>query len=73
MKNISFFKLGGGVLEGPYVESRVTKISRPHHRADKYIANERNNCQFFIYGPQCENFAFWAIRGGLGGQWVAHK
>ena len=38
-------------------------ISRPGPPAPREI----NNHQFFIYGPQCEKCAFWAIRGGLGG------
>ena len=42
---------------------------RPHNRADKFITRAKNNHQFFIYGPQCEKIAFWAIRGvgGWGG------
>ena len=40
---------------------------RPHNREDKCITRDKNNHQFFIYGPNVKKFAFWAIRGGGGG------
>ena len=40
---------------------------RPHHIADKSITKEKNNQEFFIYGPQCEKFKCLDIGGGGGG------
>ena len=53
MKNYTCFHiwLGGGGGD-PYTEPRVTKT---------------NNHKFFIYEPQCEKCAFWAILFFLGG------
>ena len=59
-------------MGGPGEALRRTQVNenfravRPHNRADKFITREKNNHQFFIYGPQCEKCAFWAIRGGGG-------
>ena len=33
---------------------------------------EKNNHQFFIYGPQCEKIRILGYSGGGGGGWVAH-
>ena len=39
---------------------------RPHNRADKFITREKNNHQFFIYGPQCEKMRILGYSGGPG-------
>ena len=39
---------------------------RPHNRADKFITREKNNHQFFIYGPQCEKIRILGYSGGPG-------
>ena len=39
---------------------------RPHNRADKFITREKNNSQFFIYGPQCEKMRILGYSGGPG-------
>ena len=77
-KIILFFHIWGGPGGGggPYVEPRWTKITEqlsPHNRADKFIKWEKNNHQFFIYGPQCEKMRILGYSGGGGGAWVAHK
>ena len=44
--------LGGP--EGPLCRTQVNenfRAVRPHNRADKFITREKNNHQFFIYGP----------------------
>ena len=66
-KIILFFIFGGswGALRRIQVNENF-RVVRPHNRADKFITREKNNHQFFIYGPQCEKCAFWAIRGGPG-------
>ena len=42
---------------------------RPHNRADKFITREKNNHQFFIYGPQCEKMRILGYSGGGGPGW----
>ena len=74
MKKITFF-IFGGVLGGALRRTQVNKnfrAVRPHNRADKFITREKNNYQFFIYGPQCEKIRILGYSGG-GGGWVAHK
>ena len=69
MKKLYFFSyLGGpgGALRQTQVNENFRAL-RPHNRAHKFITREKNNHQFFIYGPQCEKMRIWAIRGGLGG------
>ena len=39
---------------------------RPHNRADKFITRQKNNHQFFIYGPQCEKIRILGYSGGPG-------
>ena len=39
---------------------------RPHNRADNLIKREKNNHQFFIYGPQCEKMRILGYSGGPG-------
>ena len=39
---------------GPLCRTQVNenfRAVRPHNRADKFITREKNNHQFFIYGP----------------------
>ena len=72
MKKIILFSyLGGpgGAIRRTQVNENFSAV-RTHNRADKFITREKNNHQFFIYGPQCEKCAFWAIRGGLGGPYI---
>ena len=59
----------GGALLRTQVNENFRAV-RPHNRADKFITREKNNHQFFIYGPQCEKMR---ILGYSGGAWVAHK
>ena len=60
--------LGGGVLHRTQVNENFRAL-RPHNRADKFIKREKNNHQFFIYGPQCEKMRIlgYSGGGGLGG------
>ena len=37
-----------------------------HHRADICITREKNNCQFFIYGPQYTKMCIFGYSGGPG-------
>ena len=65
---------GGGGLRRTQVNENFRAV-RPHNRADKFITREKNNHQFFIYGPQCEKMRIlgYSGGGGGGGAWVAHK
>ena len=64
-KKIIFGGPGGPLCRTQVNENFMAVI--PHNRADKFKTREKNNYQFFIYGPQCEKkCAFWAIRGGGG-------
>ena len=76
MKKIILFSyLGGGGPGGALPRTQVNenfRAVRPHNRADKFITKEKNNRQFFIYGPQCEKMRILGYSGG-GGAWVAHK
>ena len=56
---------GGEALRRTQVNENYRAV-RPHNRADICITREKNNHQFFIYGPQ---YNFWLF----GGPWVAHK
>ena len=71
MKKIILFFIFGGSWGGLTSNPGDTKISavRPHNRADKFITREKNNRQFFIYGPQCEKMRIlgYSGGGGLGG------
>ena len=40
---------------------------RPHHRADICITREKNNHQFFIYGPLYTKMCIFGYSGALGG------
>ena len=76
MKKIILFSYlggpgGGGALRRTQVNENFRAV-RPHNRADKFITREKNNPQFFIYGPQCEKIRILGYSGG-GGAWVAHK
>ena len=65
-KKILFFIFGGP--GGPLCRTQVNenfRAVRPHHRADICITREKNNCQFFIYGPQYTKIVHF--RGALGG------
>ena len=84
MKKLIFFSYLGGP-GGPLCRTQVNenlRAVRPHNRADKFITREKNNHQFFIYGPQffiygsqCEKKkkSHFGYSGGGGGAWVAHK
>ena len=53
MKKIIFFSYLGGP-GGPLCQTQVNEnfmAVRPHNRADKFITREKNNHQFFMYGP----------------------
>ena len=70
--NNTFFHIWGvlgGALPRTQVNENIRAV-RPHNRADKFITREKNNRQFFIYGPQCEKMR---ILGYSGGTWGAHK
>ena len=56
-----------GAWWGLTQDYQIFRTVRPHHIEDKYITRDKNNQEFFIYGPQCENNTFWDIRGGGGG------
>ena len=70
-KILLFFIFGGG--GGSWGALRRTQVNenfralRPHYRADKFIKREKNNRQFFIYGPQCNFFSHFGLFGGGGG------
>ena len=73
MKNIILFFIFGGVLGGGGGEAlRRTQVNenfralRPHNRAEKCITREKNNHQFFMYGPQCEKIHILGYSGGPG-------
>ena len=68
-KIYTFFSYLGGP-GGPLHRTQVNEIFRaasPHNRADICITREKNNHQFFIYGPQYTKMCILAIRGALGG------
>ena len=69
---IFFIFVGGGGPGGPLRQTQgyqIFRAVRPHHRADKCITRKKYNCQFFIYGPQCEEICIFGyfihIRGGV--------
>ena len=67
-KNILFFSYLGGP-GGPLWQTQVNKnfrAVRPHHRADICITREKNNCHFFIYGPQYTKMCIFGYSGGPG-------
>ena len=66
-KIILFFIFGGswGALPRTQVNENFRAV-RPHNRADKFITREKNNRQFFIYGPQCEKIRILGYSGGPG-------
>ena len=71
MKKYPFFHIwgGGGALRRTQVNENFRAV-RPHNRADICITREKNNHQFFIYGPQYKTkLHFWLF----GGTWVAHR
>ena len=55
----------GGALRRTQVNENFRAL-RPHNRADKFITREKNNHQFFIYGPQCEKMRILGYSGGPG-------
>ena len=66
-KKIILFFIFGGSLRRTQVNENFRAV-RPHNRADKFITREKNNHQFFIYGPQCEKMRILGYSGGgLGG------
>ena len=67
-KNIYFFSYLGGP-GGPLRRTQVNEIFRaasPHNRADICITREKNNHQFFIYGPQYTKMCIFGYSGGPG-------
>ena len=66
-KIIKNFIFGGswGALRRTQVNENFRAL-RPHNRADKFITREKNNHQFFIYGPQCEKMRILGYSGGPG-------
>ena len=72
MKKIYFFFIFGGswgaLMSNPgelkFQGSKTSSQSRHMYNKGK------NNCQFFIYGPQ---YTKMCIFGYSGGPWVAHK
>ena len=68
-KNIYFFSYLGGP-GGPLCQTQVNenfRAVRPYHRADICITRGKNNCQFFIYGPQYTKMCIFGYSGALGG------
>ena len=69
-----FFIFGGGGSLRQTQGYQIFRAVRPHHRADKCITRKKNNQQFFIYEPQCEEMwifgYFIHIWGVLGGPYV---
>ena len=66
--NLLFFFIFGGSW-GPLCQTQVNenfRALRPHHRADICITREKNNCQFFIYGPQYTKMWIFGYSGGPG-------
>ena len=55
----------GGALRRTQVNENFRAL-RPHNKADKFITREKNNHQFFIYGPKCEKMRIlgYSERGG---------
>ena len=54
---------------GPLHRTQVNEIFRaasPHNRADICITREKNNHQFFIYGPQYTKMCIFGYSGGPG-------
>ena len=73
MKKIHIFFIFGGSWEALMSNPGERKFQgavRPHHRADICITREKNNCQFFIYGPQYTKMCIFGYSGGPG---VAQK
>ena len=67
-KNILFFSYLGGP-GGPLRRTQVNenfRAVRPHHRADICITREKNNRQFFIYGPLYTKMCIFGYSGGPG-------
>ena len=67
-KNNTFFHIWG-VLGGALrrtQENENLRALRPHNIADKFITREKNNHQFFIYGPQCDKMHILGYSGGPG-------
>ena len=68
MKKLYFFSyLGGpgGALRRTQVNDNFRAL-RTHNRADKFITREKNNHQFFIFGPQCKKMRILGYSGGPG-------
>ena len=67
-KNIYFFfSYLGGPGGGPICRTQVNenfRTVRPHHRADICITRGKNNCKFFIYGPQYTKMCIFGYWGG---------
>ena len=67
MKHIIFFHIGGGgVLVGHYPGLPNFQDSKTSSYSRQIYDKGKNNQEFFIYGPQCDKFTFWDIRGGGG-------
>ena len=67
-KKYTFFSYLGGPGE-PLRQTQVNKnfrAVRPHHRTDICITREKNNHQFFIYGPQYKKMCILGYSGGPG-------
>ena len=67
-KIYTFFHIWG-VLGGPLCRTHVNEnfsTASPHNRADICITREKNNDQFFIYGPQYTKMCIFGYWGGPG-------
>ena len=65
IKKIHIWGGPGGALRLTQVNENFRAV-RPPNRADKFISREKNNHQFFIYGPQCEKMRILGYSGGPG-------
>ena len=67
-KKYTFFSYLGGP-GGPLRRTQVNenfRAVRLYHRADICITREKNNCQFFTYGPQYTKMCIFGYSGGPG-------
>ena len=55
----------GGPLRQTQVNENFRAVRR-HHRADICVTTDKNNCQFFIYGPQYTQMCIFGYSGGPG-------
>ena len=67
-QNLLFVFISGGSW-GPLCRTQVNenfRAVRPQHRVDICITREKNNRQFFIYGPQYTKMCIFGYSGGPG-------